>query len=545
MSTTNLGLSQPQGTDPFNPLVTTNSDNALIDQFAGQTESRLATLESGSSSGTVRSVTIPSSGETLVSVDNTDPDNPIVQSTTALRNAAQAAGTALQPIDILDDDTLGGGVDDGTGNIIPGTPSTTNAPSQSSVKNYVDGEIETINEALDDIVQQLNNMQERVTIFGVRIDTTNPDPEAAVVYTDDAQGFMAASGGNGNYIAGSMDSIYPFNAIKPCLFKDGTVVGYLNPSDFTQWENNIAPDGQPSNPDITTGAGGDVMIEIPHFFYSIGHVGNFLDVRLSQNQFGGATDFAFSYNGTVRDKFYIGAYLGHNDGTSLRSISGVVPTGSTTIGNFRLAAQANGNGYEQLPFNKLTALQILYLLQFKNLNSQAALGQGYTNASAYRNTGATNTNGMNYGTDTTAAATDTVKFQGIEDFWGNLFQRIDGVIGNGIVAGTGVIGIADGGFNDTGAGYTAFPAVMPLTASPSYTKDVIGNNNLAFVPSAIGGSNSTFYSDNGYVSGTANRFVRSGGSNSSAGDAGAFYFRLDLLVDDVSSGIGARLCYCG
>ena len=63
-------------------------------------------------------------------------------------------------------------------------------------------------------------------------------------------------------VAGSPDwyKMSIFNKIKPCLFKNGAVVGYLNPDNFAQFEDG-------SVADITSGDAGDVMIEIPKTGY--------------------------------------------------------------------------------------------------------------------------------------------------------------------------------------------------------------------------------------------------------------------------------------
>ena len=57
-----------------------------------------------------------------------------------------------------------------------------------------------------------------------------------------------------------------FNKIKPCLFKNGAVVGYLNPDNFAQFADGTAAD-------ITSGNNGDVMIEIPKTGYKISKSG--------------------------------------------------------------------------------------------------------------------------------------------------------------------------------------------------------------------------------------------------------------------------------
>lgn len=370
-------------------------------------------------------------------------------------------------------------------------------------------------------------------VYGVRIDTTDSNPETACVYTEGASGMIPANGGNGAFSWGDWQSRYPFNKIKPCLFKDGAVVGYLNPDNFAQFEDGSAAD-------ISSGDAGDVMIEIPKFYYKIGHVGNYLEVKIANALMEGFTDGAFSYKGEVKDKFYIGAYLGYRDGGGkLRSLTGKTVTGNMTIGAARTAAQANGAGYEQLAFNKLTALQVLYIVMFKNLNSQAALGQGYTNASAYRDTGATDTKGMTYGTTGNSTANDTVKFLGIEDFYGNLYQWVDG-----FMTGGNAFKIADGNFNDTADGYDVYSGYS-ISIMGSNPKDVIGTNELGFTAKTSGGSATTYYCDIAAILTGSAYLPIFGGYRKGGASAGAFYFSCYYSASDAYATIGARLCFCG
>ena len=373
-----------------------------------------------------------------------------------------------------------------------------------------------------------------VELYGVRIDTTDSNPETCCEYTDGAAGAVPASGGNGAFNGGSWLYRFPFNKIKPCLFKDGAVVGYLNPDNFAQFEDGSAAD-------ISSGAAGDVMIEIPKFYYKFERAGKYLEVKISNAYMEGFTDYAFSYKGEIKDKFYIGAYLGYRDsGGKLRSLTGKTVTSNITIGAARTAAQANGEGYEQLSFNKLTALQALYVIMFKNLNSQAALGQGYTNnSSAYRDTGATDTKGMIYGTNAGATANDTVKFLGIEDFFGNLNQWIDG-----FMTGDGAIKLADGDYNDTGAGYEAHPISISVYGDNS--KIAAGTNKLGFAPSEGGASTSTYYCDSMFLVTTLSGCVPYfGGYRSYGASAGAFFFSCSYSASSAYAFIGARLCFCG
>ena len=370
-----------------------------------------------------------------------------------------------------------------------------------------------------------------VEVYGVRIDTTDSNPETACEYTDNAVGMLAAHGNNGAFNGGDWLTRYPFNSIRPCLFKNGAVVGYLNPDNFAQFENG-------TDADIESGDAGDVMIEIPKFYYKIGRNGNYVEVKIANALMAGFTDYAFSYKGESKDKFYIGAYLGYKDSNNkLRSLTGKTVTGNITIGAARTAAQANGAGYEQLSFNKLTALQVLYVVMFKNLNSQAALGQGYTSASNFRDTGATDEKGMTYGTNTAASADDTVKFLGIEDFYGNLYQWVDGY-----VSGNNIVLVADGNFNDTGDGYESH--ARHGSVSYSYIKDVEGDNILAFTPKTGGASTTTYYADYGHIGNSA-CVPYFGGYFDFGANAGAFQLCCYCSASDVYPVIGARLTFCG
>ena len=370
-----------------------------------------------------------------------------------------------------------------------------------------------------------------VEVYGVRIDTTDSNPETACEYTDNAVGMLAAHGNNGAFNGGDWLTRYPFNSIRPCLFKNGAVVGYLNPDNFAQFENG-------TDADIESGDAGDVMIEIPKFYYKIGRNGNYVEVKIANALMAGFTDYAFSYKGESKDKFYIGAYLGYKDSNNkLRSLTGKTVTGNITIGAARTAAQANGAGYEQLSFNKLTALQVLYVVMFKNLNSQAALGQGYTSASNFRDTGATDEKGMTYGTNTAASADDTVKFLGIEDFYGNLYQWVDGY-----VSGNNIVLVADGNFNDTGDGYESH--ARHGSVSYSYIKDVEGDNILAFTPKTGGASTTTYYADYGHIGNSA--YVPSfGGGYGGGAYAGAFRLVCDYSASSAYPHFGTRLTFCG
>ena len=376
-------------------------------------------------------------------------------------------------------------------------------------------DVNGLQEALD------NKMDVPPVVFGVSIDLTNSNPETAVTYTDDAVGMTA---GSADWYTKPI-----FKKIKPCLFKDGAVVGYLNPNNFAQFE-----DGSPA--DITSGDAGDVMIEIPKTGYKISKVDNTLTVQITDAK----DKEGFSYmahtreNEGDRDKLYIGAFLGSVAGDKLRSLSGKTPTNCETIGSFRTKAQANGDGYDQFAFYPMTLLQCLYLIKYKNLNSQAALGMGYVNSDDYmpKDTGATLDKGMDFGS---SDAYTQMKFLGIEDFWGNLYQWIDGLVASG----DGNALVATTGFNDTGAGYTDKGFVS--TGDGGYLKVPQGTNDLGFMYHTGGGSSTTYFSDYAYFHPGCVPFL--GGGFGGGSDAGAFRLGVGCGASGAGVGVGARLMF--
>ena len=228
--------------------------------------------------------------------------------------------------------------------------------------------------------------------------------------------------------------------------------------------------------------------------------------------------------------------MGSNKANKLRSISGVAPQNNTTLTDFRIQAKANGAGYDLFAFYPMTLLQCLYLIKYKNLNSQAALGEGYTGDMNWefmaKNTGATIDKGMDYGS---ADAMEQMKFLGIEDFWGNLYQWIDGLVSSG----DGNALVATDNFNDTGDGYT--DAGFVSNGDGGYLKVPQGTNELGFMYGQGGGSATTYFSDYaifgpGYV-------PYFGGGFCDGSDAGAFLLSVYYSPDYTSGSLGGRLMF--
>ena len=374
--------------------------------------------------------------------------------------------------------------------------------------------------------QQVSTTPKAYVIYGVKIDTTNSNPETALTYTDMAVGFTSAKGNNGSFNYGSWQDKFPFNSIKPCLYKNGVVNYYLNPNDYTK-----KIDGSTS--DITSGNDGDVMIEFPKIYWKFETIGTDLYVRYSDTKIDSTYKCLAHMRGTTeKDKCYISAYLGSELGGKLRSLSGKTPTVNKTISAFRTLAQANGSSYDQIAYSQLLMLQVLFIVMFKNRDSQTALGRGYVDDnSASVQTGGTNQKGLFYGANTGKLQN---KFCGIEDFYGNCYYWIDGLYSDSNRS----ILIGNQNFNDTGNGYTNYGQGATSNIS-GYINEVQGTSETGFIVKSTSGSATTYYCDYGFLSaGCVSCFGGDG-----LADSGAGAFRLDV-ADSAAvafSSVGAHL----
>lgn len=348
------------------------------------------------------------------------------------------------------------------------------------------------------------------------IDLSNSNPATSVTYADDAVGMTAKSS--------AWDEFFGHY---PVLLKNGVEVGKLKTDDFTKFESGDAAD-------ITSGNAGDVMIAFPRRGVKITTTGT--KVKISMTDDPDNPDFkyyAHERGNARKEVFYLGAYKGAVVDSKLRSLSGKAPTASQTIGTFRTNAHNTGNGYENSGFFQLTFRQAMYILKYKNLDSQSALGQGYVSGSAAQTTGATNGKGMDYGE---TSKTSRMKLFGLEDFWGNIWEWIDGVVTDS----TRNILTATDNFNDTGSGYKN-QGQGATSNIGNYMSKPQGTTETGFLAKEVSGSASTYFCDcaNLYASCVA----LFGGYWSHDSLAGAFRLSVADAPSGSSAAIAARLMY--
>ena len=358
--------------------------------------------------------------------------------------------------------------------------------------------------------------------------------------------------------------------MKRCLLlDDGTVNYYLDATDST-----LKEDGSAATLD---GTDGQVMVEIPKFYFKQEFVGDVRKWQISDLPLAGyQLHPAFIKNGSVVDYRYMGAYdacvyddsadayiaglnLDENIGNvdlsndKLASVSGIYPMVGLERDEFRALAANRGTGWRQQDFWLTSAVQMLYLVEYGDFNSQANLGDGNTNGSYVGSSsdqndsphtvaGASNSwgNASTDGTQPSAGAkpgTAYMSYRGIENFFGNCADWVDGF---NILDRVPYVTNVDTDFaDDTSSNYTQISDAMPSTRD--YVTD-IKNIGGAFLPDSVGGSSSTFLTDY-YYENSGNRVALFGGNADRGAAAGAFLWPLNLASSDDRRFVGGRLSF--
>lgn len=340
------------------------------------------------------------------------------------------------------------------------------------------------------------------------IDQSNSNPLTCITYEDDAKTMEKGSA--------DWDDFFKSQLV---LFKDGKEVRDLKDEEL----NSL------------TEADGDVMVRFPRKGLNIKTVGDKVYVSMTDNP--DNADFkyyAHTRGEERREAFYLGAYLGYEKDGKLRSVTGQKPLENVSITDVRTKSQANGKGYEACGFYQLTFLQAMYVLKYGNLDSQTAIGQGLTSGgqSAKNTTGATNGKGIDFGT---TSSSDQIRFQYIEDFYGNRFWAVDGVATDGSCN----IFTATDNFNNSRTGY--MDTKTKGLDNGGWLKKVFGTSELGFLGKEFSGSQSTYYSD--YSNTRSNYFLFFGSNAYNGADAGAFSCDLCYGASERRWNLGGRLMF--
>lgn len=400
--------------------------------------------------------------------------------------------------------------------------------------------------------------------YGVSWDESNSSP--TLTRTGALAGITAASSPGNVFL--------PIQAaMRRVILSDaGVVQYYLCGTDSTKKEDCATAS------DIV-GGDGQVMVQIPKFYYRYSYSGTTHRWDISLTPLTGFEAHpAFYKDGAWVDYRYIGAYegIGYDNGTTayvdcgtaaannwaggaidtandkLGSVSGKAPMMDETRAEFRSIALNRGAGWRQQDFYLTSAVQLLYLVEYASFYSQSVIGMGRTELSggswvkdSYIGVSG-KSNGDGNATANTGGNTNDayMSYRGIENFYGNIYQWIDGINING---GIPYVSNTETDFaDDTDTNYTRLTDTggsgITLPQGTNDYQSTLEQTKGGFLPSALGGSSSTYITDYYYQS-TGWRVVAFGGSASSGSYAGAFCVAADYASSSDYVHIGGRLCF--
>ena len=283
-------------------------------------------------------------------------------------------------------------------------------------------------------------------------------------------------------------------------------------------------------------------IEVPFRYYSA-FEGSMYDASAS----------AMTASGNIPSTIY-------DSGDKLCSVAGQWPKTNESRASFDAMCTSRGATWRQHDFYLLSAVQLLYLIEYASFNSQSMIGAGRTNlsgggwtANSYIGmTGFSIKDGNGIANVSIGGSsgylTDYMTYNGIENFYGNAWKFIGMMSINGGVGTSAPMPMYATGNK---AHYNAASAVnMDLivnntnlgATNEGYASNL--ENCIGFIPSAVGAGSTTKITDYYYQYSNNGgwRLPLFGGGSDAGATAGAFFLHVLTSASGVYVNVGSRLC---
>ena len=378
------------------------------------------------------------------------------------------------------------------------------------------------------------------------VDTSNLEDTLAYWYENDENNSSTtcATGGNRNVIE-SLRSKF-----KRCIAKpygdDAALISYCNEENSANW-----PDG--SGIDIVFARKENRMVHFPKYYHkTVERSPGIWRTYISEQQID--SDYI------EEPEMLLGTFEAYTntDGTLL-SAWGVTSTASQTMATFVSQAKSNGPLWGIGDYRSHATIARMFCAYYKTTNistSNSAIPcSGGTKRYNYGITGATITLGNRDGKKATTSDTSyySTNFLGLEDCYYSKWEFVQGINflkGKCVVYDGGSFPDKDvaeleaaGATNIRVVGYESNPAATE--AYNGWTKAVAQGKYGDVVPTAHGGSETTYYSDYSWFNPTGNRiFLRSGYSGDGS-QCGVFLAYANNASSGSWSTVGARLAFYG
>lgn len=282
---------------------------------------------------------------------------------------------------------------------------------------------------------------------------------------------------------------------------------------------------------------GGTMVSIPKFWYKLTKNGSGIKVQIADHaQPGFSTSPAHMDRGDgkgERDVVYVGRY--HCTETYIKSMADKYPHRNVNRYDARVAAHNLGENIWQFDFAMWFTIQLLYLVEFADWNSQEKIGRGCGNNSNVQYTGVSDSLPYHTGTMQTSRSTYGVgvQYRYIEDLWGNVLDWLDGCYYNS--NGLNII-LNPANFSDTSNGVAVG---IPSSGYPSNFDVKTSGPFPMLLPTSAKGSVTTYSADYWYFN-SGHPYLYTGGCYNQVLDYGLFFAYCDNALSS-SNSISCRL----
>ena len=254
----------------------------------------------------------------------------------------------------------------------------------------------------------------------------------------------------------------------------------------------------------------------------------------------------------VIEEQWVGAYLASYYGNKLRSMKGETVAASRKINEFWNQAQANGKAFGLTNYTQRILMVLLYLSNYRSLNSQATLGYGMNgnadNFAAAQNkpTGETSSIGDACGSvdgGTANANAKHISLFGLEDIYGWYWEMIQGafLINNKVY-------VYDGNrmpdSEELAYGAKGKSRSFDRIASAGWITKLVGGEHFDIFPSAVGGGSSSYWCDYTWTSTNGQLLLWGGDANTGASCGLVCSYSSDAWTSAWTS-VGSRLAFYG
>lgn len=286
-------------------------------------------------------------------------------------------------------------------------------------------------------------------LYGYKINKADSNPATRITYTEMAEGMTPAAMDftNGKFNYGSWGDAWFITGNKPYMVKnDGTVDYELDADDYTKKKDGTASDVANSS------YGGNAMASFPLMWFkrwedSEYEYCNICNIQLDDTY----TAYAHTrQDGTIMDVKYLAMFEGSYISSKMRSLSGQAPGVSQTAATEISYATANGARWYTQSFSEYAMISDILNLIGRSEDWQAVFGYGRMDTSSAMNTGSLAAKGQFFGYSAAQSKTNAVKVFHIENFWGNVWNRIAGLMNLSGKIYTKTVPP----YNTTGSGYT-------------------------------------------------------------------------------------------